>query len=216
MRRPSPSLDRRGVLARLACLPLLGVPAAGLVGCSLGGAPRRDFHVLRDAQAPGTALPGPRSDLVLLVASPSAPGLYDSDRMVFSADGRSRSTFQLGFWSERPSQALQALALSRLATASRWREVAASTSGVRGELLLSLRLDELYMDASADPALARLAVSAELIDWRSRQLLARRAFVQSAPLVSHDDDGLAEAAGRAMGVLLGELVAWAAVSTPAS
>ena len=87
------------------------------------------------------------------------PGLYDSDRMVFSADGRSRSYFQFGYWSERPAQSLLLLAETRLARSKRFREVASSTSGVRGDLLLSLRLDELYLDASADPGQVKLIVS---------------------------------------------------------
>jgi ABC-type uncharacterized transport system auxiliary subunit len=194
----------------LAALPLLATPALLLAGCSLGSAPRRDFHLLRDAGAPGAALPGPRSELVLLVATLPPPGLYDNDRMVFSADGRARSYFQFGFWSERPAQSLQTLAQERLAQALRWRDVASSTSGVRGDQLLSLRLDELYMDASAGSAQARLGATAELIDWRNRQLLARRSFAQVAPLSSPDAVDFAEAASRAMGKLLDDLVAWAA------
>ena len=123
---------------------------------------------------------GPGIDKVLLVSSGAMPGLYDSDRMVFSADGRSRSYFQFGNWSERPAQSLLLLAETRLARSKRFREVASSTSGVRGDLLLSLRLDELYLDASAEPGQVKLIVTAELIDWRSRQLLARRGFVQAA------------------------------------
>jgi ABC-type uncharacterized transport system auxiliary subunit len=140
------------------------------------------------------------------------PGLYDSDRMVFSADRRSRSYFQFGNWSERPAQSLQVLAETRLARSKRFREVASSTSGVRGDLLLSLRLNELYLDASAAPGQVKLIIMAELIDWRSRQLLARRSFVQAAAVPNGDAHGLADAASQAVGVVLGELVAWAAAS----
>ena len=70
------------------------------------------------------------------------------------------------------------LSEARLIHSQRFREVASSTSGVRGDLLLSLRLDELYLDASAEPGLVKLIVTAELIDWRSRQLLARRSFAR--------------------------------------
>jgi cholesterol transport system auxiliary component len=208
-------LTRRDCLRRaLSGLPVLGaLPLAGaLAGCGLSTAPRTDFHLLRDPGADTAAAPGPRSDQVLMLAAAAMPGLYDSDRMVFSADGRSRSYFQFGYWSERPAQALQLLAEARLVRAQRFREVVLSTSGVRGDLLLTLRLDELYLDASVDPGQVRLVLSAELIDWRSRKLLGRRIFRQAATAMPADAGGVAQAAGQALAMMLGELVDWAAAS----
>jgi len=207
-------MDQTANLARRRMLAGLGAAASAalLSGCGLGNAPRRDFHLLRDADSQAIAPAGPRIEKVLLVSSGAMPGLYDSDRMVFSADGRSRSYFQFGNWSERPAQSLLLLAETRLARSKQFREVASSTSGVRGDLLLSLRLDELYLDASTEPGQVKLIVRAELIDWRSRQLLARRSFVQAAAVPNGDAHGLADAASQAVGVVLGELVAWAAAS----
>jgi cholesterol transport system auxiliary component len=197
-------------MRRRALLPLLAAPPTGalLSACGLGNAPRRDFFVLRD---PGTGptMPGPRIDKVLLVSAMALPGLYDGDRMIFSADGRSRSPFQFGYWSERPAQSLQTLALARMAQAGRFRDVVSSTSGVRGELLLSLRLDELYLDTSHEPDRVSLTVVAELIDWRERRLIGRQAFQQSQAVQHDGAAGLADAASEAMGRLLGELVDWA-------
>lgn len=200
---------------RMLCWLGAALPAAGLAACSLGRAPRMDFHLLRDPGGDTPAVPGPAIDKVLLVASGGVPGLYDSDRMVFSVDGRSRSYFQFGHWGERPAQSLLPLAERRLARSKRFRDVVISTSGVRGDLLLSLRLDELYLDTSIEPGQLNMMITAELIDWRKRDLLARRSFVQAAPVPQRDAGGLAEAASRAMGVMLDELVPWAAASAGA-
>jgi ABC-type uncharacterized transport system auxiliary subunit len=210
-------MNRPAELARRRWLVGLGVaaPVVLLAGCGLGNGPRRDFHLLRDADSLAAVPPGPGIDKVLLVSASAMPGLYDSDRMVFSADGRSRSYFQFGNWSERPAQSLQVLAETRLQRSKRFRDVAASTSGVRGDLLLSLRLDELYLDDAPEPGQVKLIVTAELIDWRSRQMLARRSFAQAAQAPKRDAGGLAEAASQAVGVMLGELVAWAAASASA-
>jgi ABC-type uncharacterized transport system auxiliary subunit len=207
MNRPV-ELSRRRLLVGLGG----AAPAVLLASCGLGNAPRRDFHLLRDADSQASAPAGPGIDKVLLVSAGAMPGLYDSDRMVFSADGRSRSYFQFGNWSERPAQSLLLLAETRLARSKRFREVASSTSGVRGDLLLSLRLDELYLDTSTDPGQVKLIVTAELVDWRSRQLLARRGFAQAAAVTNADASGLADAASQSVGVVLGELVAWAVAS----
>ena len=208
MSRAAADLPRRRYLLALAA-PL------ALAACALGSGQRRDFFLLRDTAADSAAVPGPAVDKVLLVASGAMPGLYDSDRMVFSADGRSRSYFQFGYWSERPAQSLLLLAENRLIKAGRFRGVAASTAGVRGDLLLSLRLDELYLDASVNPGQVRLSVSAELIDWRERKLLARRTFQQTVSVSPRDAPDLALAGSQAVGVLLGELVDWAAASAAA-
>jgi cholesterol transport system auxiliary component len=213
---PTPNSAQRR-RRRLLQLPLLGAAApvaALLAGCGFGfgNAPRQDFHVLRDAGADAAVPAGPPIDRVLLVSSGAMPGLFDSDRMVFSADGRSRSYFQFGNWSERPAQALQLLSQARLVREQRFREVAGSTSGVRGDLLLTLRLDELYLDASTEPGQVRLVLGAELSDWRNRTLLARRRFQQAAAVTKRDASGLAEAASQAVGAMLTELTAWVAAS----
>ena len=204
----TPDRQRRRLL--MAALPW------PLAGCALGSSPRRDFYSLHDSDAQAAAPPGPAIDKVLLIAAGGAPSLYDGDRMVFSANGHSRSYFQFGYWSERPAQSLLWLAQARLARAARLREVASSTSGVRGDLLLSLRLQELYLDASQDPGQVRLTVMAELLDWRQRKLVARQDFRQSLAVSPRDAPDLALVGSQAVGALLGELVAWVLVNAAAS
>ena len=207
-----PSCRRRSLLRLPVCAAAAPL-ATVLAGCALNSAPRQEFHLLRDADAPTTAAPAAaRIDKVLLVSSGAMPGLYDSDRMVYSVDGRSRSYFQFGYWSERPAQSLLMLTQARLARAQGFREVASSTSGVRGDLLLTLRLDELYLDAVADPGQVKLVLVAELIDWRQRTLIARRSFVHIAAVPQRDASGVAAAASQAVGAVLTELVAWTAAS----
>jgi cholesterol transport system auxiliary component len=208
-------MSRTDLFRRRRRLLLAAAPWA-LAGCSLGSSPRRDFYLLRDANAQAQAPAGPAIDKVLLIAAGAMPGLYDSDRMVFSADGRSRSYFQFGYWSERPAQSLLLLAEARLVNAQRFRTVASSTSGVRGDLLLSLRLEELYLDASIDPGQVRLVVSAELLDWRQRKLLARRSLRQSVEVSPRDAPDLALAGSLAVGRMLDELVAWVVASAAAT
>jgi ABC-type uncharacterized transport system auxiliary subunit len=190
---------------------LLGGAASGLfAACSLDKAPRTDYYTLRDLDIDTPPVPAAqRVPQVLLLASGVAPALYDTDRLVYSADGMSRSNFQYAYWSDRPSRMLLGLAEQRLAASMGFRAVMLSTAGVRGDRLLTLRLDELYLDDSVSPGQMRLVFSAELIDWSQRQLLARRMFSHSVPVATRDAPGAALSASRALTALLGELQAWA-------
>ncbi len=90
-----------------------------------------------------------------------------------------------------------------------------STSGVRGALLLTLRLDELYLDDAAQPAQAHVAFSVDLLDWAQRSLIARRQFSRSQAASTRNAAGFAQAAAQAIGVLLDEVQAWLADLPPA-
>lgn len=212
--RPASAARRRWIGGALAAAAGAAPLGALLGGCA--GPPRTDYHLWFDGAASpaspastAAAPAAPRIDQVLLIAGGTAAALYDTDRMVFSADGASRSYFQYGFWAERPQRRLVALAEAHLARADAFRAVALSTSGIRGGLLLTLRLDALYVDNAADPALARLAFSADLVDWRDRRLIARRSFDRSEPMARHDASAFAAAASRAVGALLADLNEWA-------
>jgi ABC-type uncharacterized transport system auxiliary subunit len=198
---------RRALLAGAALTPLV----AGLAGCGLDPAPAIGYHPLRDAGANApTSRSTPAVDKVLLLTAANPPTLYDTDRMVFSRDGSSLSYFQYGHWTQAPSRSLLTLAERRLAASGLYRSVAQSTSGVRGTLLLTLQLDELYFDDAAEPAQARVAFSAELLDWRQRSLIARQRFSRSQPVPTRNAAGFAQAAAQALAVLLDELQAWLA------
>jgi ABC-type uncharacterized transport system auxiliary subunit len=208
-RWPPAAPTRRQALGRLlgtACGAAVPLPAL-LAGCA--GPPRTDYHLLRDP-GPAPAAAAVRSDKVLLLASGSPASLYDTERMVFSVDGSSRSYFQFGYWAERPQRRLLQLAEERLVAAGAFRDVALSTAGIRGELLLTLRLESLYLDDATEPGRARLAFAAELVDWRARRLLGRRRFARDADVGDHDAAAFAAAASEALGVLLGELADWVA------
>jgi len=154
--------------------------------------------------------------LALLLDLAASPTLYDSDHMVFSADGISRSYFQFAQWSERPARSLLRLSESRLAAAGKFSSVASSSSGLRGDLLLTLRLDELYLDDTRRPGRVQLSFTATLLDWRQRRLIARRSFSGTQDAVTQDAAGLAGAASVVLGALLGELVDWAGASAAAA
>jgi ABC-type uncharacterized transport system auxiliary subunit len=193
----------------------------GLAGCTVldNEAPRFDFFEITDLRpevppasptvpAATSAPPAPRVDRTLLLTGGSSPALYDSDRIVYTRDGGSRSYYQYSNWSERPARRILALAESRLAASGSFRAVAQTLAGVRGDLVLSLRLDEILHDVAQAPGAVRVGVTGELVDWRTRTLLSRRSFRQSAPVPTPDAAGTARAASVAVTALLDSLSEW--------
>jgi cholesterol transport system auxiliary component len=99
-----------------------------------------------------------------------------------------------------------------------FQSVASSTAGVRGEVLLNLRLEEFFHDAAAKPGSARVEVTAELVDIAGRAVVARRRFMQSAPVAEESAQAAVAALNRATTALLSELSAWieSATAKPAA
>lgn len=188
----------------------LGAPAL-LAGCDTldNRAPRFDFFVIEDLRPARAPAAGARLDLTLLLTTGPTPALYDSDRIVFTTDGPSRSYYQYSNWSERPARRILTLAEARLAARGRFRSVAQTLSGVRGDLVLTLRLDDLTHDASSVPGRARVTVGAEIVEWRARRLVARETFAQAADASSADARGAAQAASVAVTAVLDALAPWA-------
>ena len=206
--------DKRAAISKAMhtlALVFLGGLLAGCGSLSItNSSPKIDYFVLQDLALPApSTTPSPaRSSRVLLIASSTSQALFDSERMVFTKDGISRSYYQFANWSERPPQSLATLAETRLSRVGSFRAVTQSTSGVKADLLLTLRLNELTHNDSVSPGVMRLEVTADLVDWRTRELVARRVFVGAVAVASRDSIGGAQAANRAITTMLDDLSPW--------
>ncbi len=128
--------------------------------------------------------------------------------LAYSRQPGTRAHYQFAGWTERPAHRIGLLIERRLATRGRFAAVAQGTAGIRGDVVLNLSLEHLYHDVSVTPGLARVAIAAELVDWRTRALLARRTFEQTTPVASESADAAVDAMNRAFSALLDELVPW--------
>lgn len=190
--------------ALLVLLVLLG-------GCFAPGGTReaQRYFVLEPA-APTSVRAASTRDATLLLGMTSAAGFYDTQGIVFSRAPGTRGYYQLSSWTERPSRRIHALLGARLQQSGLFRTVATQGSGLRGDLVLSTDLEELYHDAARSPGEVRLVLRAELTDPAQRRLLARRTFTGTAPAPSYDAQGAVQAFNTALGAVLDEVVAWLA------
>jgi cholesterol transport system auxiliary component len=187
---------------------------AGLLSLALGGCfslgTNKDVPIvtyqLRDSgSVTPAAQPNPRSLLVLPTASDA---FYDTTSMAFSRAPDTRGLYQFALWTERPARRLSSLLLARLDAEHAFASVAQAGSGVKGDWLLDTELLAFYHDAVTPPGSVRVALRADVVDVRSRSLIARKRFDVSVPAASYDAAGAAQAFNQATGNLLDLVSRW--------
>ena len=184
-----------------------------LAGC-LSSGPReaQRYFLLEDAGAKAApskpAESAPARAGTLLLAPGTSSSFYDTQGIAYSRAPGQRAFYQHSSWTEAPGRRIGALLAARLERGGGFAAVASATSPVRGDLLLSTQLSELYHDAAAAPGVVRIALSAELTDPARRTLVARKSFSASAPAPTYDAAGAVQAFSRALATLLDELSAW--------
>ena len=179
------------------------VAAALVAACSAVGPREADRYFVLDIQ-PGSAA-APRTAPALVVMPTTASSFYDTQDIAYSRAPGTRAYYQFNRWTDRPQRAVHAQLVSRFGAA-----------GTAGGFILSTHLEEIYHDAVQQPGTARLAITAQLIDPRSRAVLAQRVFSNSAPAASYDAPGAVDGMRRALGALLEEIAAWVGTQVPAA
>jgi ABC-type uncharacterized transport system auxiliary subunit len=195
--------SRRSALI-LGCSALL---LAGCVSVEVGNSENnvRAQYRLDDLAPP----PGPAGKAVarsLVVISMPSPGTGDTFSMAYSRAPQQRALYQNASWADRPSDRFVQLLVRRVDARAAFVSVAELGSGVGGNLALNVTIDELLHDTVA--ASGRLELTAELVDRRTRTLVARRRFAASAPVAQENARGAVEALSRALTNVLDELVPW--------
>jgi cholesterol transport system auxiliary component len=182
---------------------------SGCVNLGLGGdkaAPSIVYYVLEDGgRVSSAAASSPRT---LLVADTAAGAFYDTDGMAFSSKAGTRGYYQYARWSERSSKRFVDLLLSRLEHERIFAAVAQTGASVRGDWLLTTDILDLYHDAAQQPGVVKLELRAEVIDLKTRMLLARKTFTQTIAATSYDAAGAHKAFNAAATRTLDEVADW--------
>ncbi len=180
-----------------------------LAGCAGLGAGRAQRYFVLEAAPSQLVAATVKRDAMLLVEPTTASAFYDTQEIIFSRVAGQRAYYQFSSWTEPPNRALSAPLAARLELAGAFRGVAETTSSVRGSVLLRSHLVEVYHDATSVPGSAKVTIAAELSDSAGRMLLARKTFVASVPVRSHDAAGAVQGFNEAFGTILDEIAVWA-------
>lgn len=182
--------------------------ASGCVSVDVGkeSAALTQFR-LEDTVAPSSRRAQPIAHRLVVVPT-GAGSSAESLAMLYSTAPQQRASYQYSTWSERPSQRFAQLLVDRVAARGSFESVALLGRGISGDLQLNVVVAELLHDAAAAPAVARMAISVELVERESRRLIARHTFTARIPVDSNNAAGAARALSRATSQILDELVPW--------
>lgn len=166
------------------------------------------YYVLEDAGRQATPPSSPPAERVLVLVDTNAGAFYDTDGIAFSKQPGTRGYYQFARWSERAGKRFSDLLLNRLEMEKTYSTVASTSSNVRGDLLLTTDIVEFFHDANQQPGVARMELRAELIDLKTRSLLARKTFSQSVAVTSFDAAGAHNALNQVATQTLNDMLDW--------
>lgn len=181
--------------ARLVALAALLAPLAGCTSFGGSNEPRQYFVLEPAGAAPAAAkAAGARP---VRMGTVSASGFYDTEAIAYSRAAGTRGYYQFHSWTELPGRRIGELLGQRL-----------DRGPGPGVLVLNIHLLELYHDAATPPGIARVSLTAELVDPASRALLGRKVFSGAVPAPSYDAAGAVRASNQAIAAILDEIEGW--------
>lgn len=180
-----------------------------LCGC-LGGksTPSTTHFVMTDLGSASESVGAAAVARNLVVSGSAVDAFYDAENLVYSREAGSRGYYQFAAWTDRPSRLVSALVQHRLETRGRFTSVSSITAGVDADLLLNVNMTQMYHDLSVNPAVARVQLIGELVNWKKRALLGRRSFTVAAPVARPDASAAVDAMNHGVTLILDELVPW--------
>ncbi|HKA38447.1 MAG TPA: ABC-type transport auxiliary lipoprotein family protein [Burkholderiales bacterium] len=192
---------------------LLCALGTGLAGClpNPAAVPPQQYFVLSDLAKPAAAKPPAKGVSRTLLINPTVTSaFYDTQSMAYSRAAGQRGYYQFAGWTERPGRRFSELLMHRLEARGAFSSVAFTTAGIRGDVVLNTRLEELYQEtnASTGPGRVVVEVTAEIVDYAERTMLARRRFSQSAATGGDNASAAVNAFNQAVTALLDEISTW--------
>jgi cholesterol transport system auxiliary component len=204
------SVDPRRTALLLACALLLTPP----VGCGLlSSAPERQLYRLTPAC--GVAPGQPQVTAQLVVATPTAPGGIDSERIALARSPLSLDYFADAAWSDHVPFLVRTALIDCLQHSGAVAAGPASL-GLSADIVLetAIRDFEAVYDSPAGPPRVVVALDVALIRLPERRLVAHAALKAEAPAAANTVPETVRAFDAALGRAVTDAVTWT-LATPA-
>jgi cholesterol transport system auxiliary component len=172
--------------------------------------PEPTLHVL--ASAPAVTAQA-RRDVVLEVAPPRASPGFDTAQMVYVERPYELDRFAKNQWVDTPARMLGPLLTQALERSGGFRAVVQSSAGVPADVRVATEIVRLQHDFSTRPSRVELTLRVQIVDLRTRRVVATQVFDDSEPAASDDPRGGVAAANAALGRVLRQMVAFCVAET---
>jgi ABC-type uncharacterized transport system auxiliary subunit len=202
--------DARTIAGAKALL-LIGL---ALSGCFTNNTPPLELYVLRGVSAPHTTEGEAATTRRLAVGAVLAPRYLETLKILYRTKENRLRSYLYSSWAETPPRQLGTLLLDQLEAEKRFLSVSRTATGSIADLQLNTELREFIHIPDEKRVVA--AAVAELVDLRTRSVVAREHFTESVPTENGEDIArVVSAFNGAVGELTKKIAAWVAASTPA-
>jgi cholesterol transport system auxiliary component len=206
---------RRAAVAGATALLLLTIGCADLL--PKPAAPPKLHTLDAGLTAPSPARGGGlAAGPTLVVSVPRAAAGLDSRRMLYVREAHRLDYFAYNEWADTPSQMLTPLIVAALAQSASFGAVVSAPASVDASLRLDTEVLRLQQEFGPVPSQLRFTLRAQLVDNRTRRVLAWREFDQTVAAPSDDPSGGVAAANTAVQAVLGQLATFCAEASRAS
>ncbi|MDP3083420.1 MAG: ABC-type transport auxiliary lipoprotein family protein [Rubrivivax sp.] len=201
-------MKRRRAGAALAALAAFAATLTGCVSVGVGNESAPHAHLQLADPAPPVARRAKALVAALLIQPLPADAMADSVAIAYSRQPNQFAFYQFASWTERPVRQLPRLLQRRLEASGIAAAVGLMGEPLRSDWLLTVAIDSLHHDVAIAPGQARLALTVELFDRRSRQRVARRQFGAAVATTSADSSAAATAMSQAVAQVFTDLTPW--------
>lgn len=188
------------ILPRAALLSALLL--AGCTGLTAPQGSSPNIYVL-DAR-PDMQISAIKRDLVLAVAMPQARPGFASAQIAYLQQAHELNYFASSRWADTPARMLQPLLAQALEQSRGFRAVV-QAGAIPADIRLDIELIRLQHDFTLPASRVQLTLQAQLIDLRSKRVLAVRQFDATENADSPDAYGGVSAANRLVQRVLGQV-----------
>jgi cholesterol transport system auxiliary component len=189
----------------LSCLLL------GAAGCSsiLGGG-KREPATIFSPQAVARPDPSwPAVDWQLAIAKPSAARLVDSPRIAVRPTPGELQVYRGSSWAQPPTDMIEAGVLRVLEDSGKIGGVGRVSTGMRSDYRLAMDVRRFESDYRGGTLpVATIEISATLLNNHDQRIVARRTFLHEEPAAATDVGTVADAFGRALASISGDIAGW--------
>ena len=145
-------------------------------------------------------------DLVLQVGEPRAWPGFDTDQMIYVQRPYELNAFAVNRWADAPSRMLAPLLTRALEQTGNFKAVVQAPGNVPADVRVDVDLIRLQQDFTTRPSRVELSLRLQLVDLRTRRVLATKTFDEMQEAPSDEPYGGVTAANAALQRVLEEAV----------